>query len=82
MTASKSLVAHLAAALLGLAALQAGAGESKNEIPITTSSTEAKMDFRAGQAALDRGDGAYANALFRAAIDKDPRFGSARPSRR
>ena len=74
MTASKSLVAHLAAALLGLAALQAGAGESKNEIPITTSSTEAKMDFRAGQAALDRGDGAYANALFRAAIDKDPRF--------
>lgn len=44
------------------------------EIPITTQSKEARADFIAAQAALDRGDGAPANALLREAVAKDPNF--------
>lgn len=44
------------------------------EIPITTNSAEARLAFDAGQAALDRGDGAQANDLFRAAVAADPDF--------
>jgi tetratricopeptide (TPR) repeat protein len=44
------------------------------EIPVTTDVPAARMDFVAGQAALDNGDGAQANALFRAAVAKDPAF--------
>jgi tetratricopeptide (TPR) repeat protein len=44
------------------------------EIPITTSNADAKLAFDAGQAALDRGDGAQANALFRVAVAADPDF--------
>jgi tetratricopeptide (TPR) repeat protein len=44
------------------------------EIPITTSSSEARLAFDAGQAALDRGDGAQANELFRVAVAADPNF--------
>jgi tetratricopeptide (TPR) repeat protein len=48
--------------------------EKNAEIPITTRSESARMDFIAGQAALDRGDGAIANALFRRAVAADPGF--------
>ena len=41
---------------------------------MTTDSEAARMNFIAGQAALDRGDGAHANALFRAALEADPDF--------
>lgn len=44
------------------------------EIPITTQSNEARADFIAAQAALDRGDAAPANALLREAVAKDPNF--------
>jgi tetratricopeptide (TPR) repeat protein len=44
------------------------------EIPITTASAEARLAFDAGQAALDRGDGAQANELFRVAVTADPNF--------
>lgn len=44
------------------------------EIPITTQSNEARADFIAAQAALDRGDAAPANALLREAVAKDPVF--------
>jgi tetratricopeptide (TPR) repeat protein len=63
-------------ALLSLTALlpSAYAGDADGEIPITTASPEARMDFIAGQAALDRGDGPEANALFRSAVAADPQF--------
>jgi tetratricopeptide (TPR) repeat protein len=63
-------------ALLSLTALlpAAHAGAGDGEIPVTTRSSEARMDFIAGQAALDRGDGPEANALFRAAVAADPQF--------
>jgi tetratricopeptide (TPR) repeat protein len=62
-------------ALLTLAAVSpAFAGDVSGEIPITTPSQQARMDFIAGQAALDRGDGPEANALFRAAVAADPQF--------
>src|SRR5688500_2505697 len=61
-----ALFALLAAPLTALAAVQ--------EIPITTSSAEARLAFDAGQAALDRGDAAQANELFRAAVAADPNF--------
>ena len=60
--AAGSLLAGLATVALGAAV---------EEIPITTKSAAARMDFVAGQAALDRGDGAAANALFRAAVGAD-----------
>jgi tetratricopeptide (TPR) repeat protein len=44
------------------------------EIPITTRSDDARADFIAAQAALDRGDGPVANTLLREAVAKDPRF--------
>lgn len=70
---------HLAGgALLTLAALALTpvslAGGHSHDIPITTSSKAAKMDFIAGQAAMDVGNGIEANALFRAAVEKDPDF--------
>jgi tetratricopeptide (TPR) repeat protein len=67
----RTIIALLSLTAL-LSAAQAGAGEG--EIPVTTSSPEARMDFIAGQAALDRGDGPEANALFRAAVATDPQF--------
>lgn len=45
-----------------------------DEIPVSTKSEAARMDFIAGQAALDRGDAAQANALFRSAVAQDPNF--------
>jgi tetratricopeptide (TPR) repeat protein len=56
------------------AALAAAAHGAGQEIPLTTSSEEARADFLAGQAALDRGDAAPANALFREALTRDPNF--------
>jgi tetratricopeptide (TPR) repeat protein len=56
----------LAVPLASLAAVQ--------EIPITTSNADARLAFEAGQAALDRGDGAQANDLFRTAVAADPNF--------
>jgi len=61
-----ALLALLAAPLTALAAVQ--------EIPISTSSVEARLAFDAGQAAQDRGDGAQANALYRTAVAEDPNF--------
>jgi hypothetical protein len=52
---------------LPLAALAAGR-------ILTTSSAEARLAFDAGQAALDRGDAAQANELFRTAVAADPNF--------
>ena len=62
--------------LLSLAApfLMSSAFAAVQEIPITTSSAEARLAFDAGQAALDRGDGAQANELFRVAVAADPNF--------
>jgi tetratricopeptide (TPR) repeat protein len=64
------------ALLLAIAApCAAGAAASAvEEIPITTSVPAARMDFIAGRAALDKGDGPEANALFRAAVSADPDF--------
>lgn len=45
-----------------------------DEIPVTTHSEDARMNFVAGQAALDRGDASEANVLFRAAVAADPDF--------
>ena len=63
----------LAAASLALTPL-ALADAHSHEIPITTKSDSAKMDFIAGQAAMDAGNGTQANELFRAAVQKDPDF--------
>src|SRR6188768_2440269 len=66
-----------AAALSLLATLTMVSGviaATGDEIPVTTRSAAARMDFIAGQAALDRGDGPEANALFRAAAGADPDF--------
>jgi tetratricopeptide (TPR) repeat protein len=46
------------------------------EIPVSTRSEPARLDFLAGQAAFDRGDAAKANALFRSAVEHDPDFTS------
>jgi tetratricopeptide (TPR) repeat protein len=62
----------LAATLISLAPLTATA--AVQEIPITTSNADARLAFEAGQAALDRGDGAQANNLFRTAVTADPDF--------
>src|SRR5262245_51520195 len=59
--------------LLSLAAPLA-ASAAIEEIPVSTSSAEARLAFNAGQAALDRGDGQQANDLFRAAVKADPNF--------
>ena len=64
----------LRAALLTLLATPLTAFAAVQEIPITTSSAEARLAFDAGQAALDRGDGAQANELFRTAVAADPNF--------
>ncbi len=67
--------ATAAALLVGLITIaSSGMAAAIEEIPITTRSQSARMDFIAGQAALDRGDGAEANALFRAAVAADPDF--------
>jgi tetratricopeptide (TPR) repeat protein len=66
--------AWLRAALLTLLAAPLTALAAVQEIPITTSSAEARLAFDAGQAALDRGDGTQANALFRTAVAADPNF--------
>jgi tetratricopeptide (TPR) repeat protein len=44
------------------------------EIPVTTASAAARLDFEAGQAAADRGDAQRANALFKHAVTLDPGF--------
>ena len=64
----------LRAALLTLLATPLTALAAVQEIPITTSSAEARLAFDAGQAALDRGDAAQANDLFRTAVAADPDF--------
>jgi tetratricopeptide (TPR) repeat protein len=64
----------LRAALLTLVATPLTALAAVQEIPITTSSAEARLAFDAGQAALDRGDGAQANQLFHTAVAADPNF--------
>ena len=63
------LRAAILALVMPLAALAA-----VQEIPITTSSAEARLAFGAGQAAQDRGDAAQANELFRTAVAADPNF--------
>jgi tetratricopeptide (TPR) repeat protein len=69
---------HRASAVTLLAILAAAASSGRaavvEEIPVTTRSDSASMDFIAAQAAADRGDGAVANALFRSAVTADPRF--------
>jgi tetratricopeptide (TPR) repeat protein len=60
--------------LAGLMTVSAVVASPVEEIPITTQSAAARMDFIAGQAALDRGDGPEANQLFRAAVAADPDF--------
>jgi tetratricopeptide (TPR) repeat protein len=61
--------------LLSFGLLAAGTAlAAVQEIPVSTRSDAARMDFIAGQAALDRGDGAEANALFRSAVAHDPEF--------
>lgn len=72
MKLTRQLMAFVSALLLGLGAAFVLAGDG--EIPVTTSSDKARMHFIAGQAALDRGDAAHANALFRAAVEADPNF--------
>ena len=44
------------------------------EIPVTTTLPQARLDFAAGEAALDRGDGQRANLLFKSAVAQDPAF--------
>src|SRR5688572_9335207 len=63
----------LAATLISLAA-PFSASAAVQEIPITTNNADARLAFEAGQAALDRGDGAQANDLFRTAVAADPSF--------
>jgi tetratricopeptide (TPR) repeat protein len=65
-----TLVTSTAAALL----IAGPAFAAVQEIPITTTSEEARADFIAAQAALDRGDVPVANALLREAVAKDPGF--------
>jgi tetratricopeptide (TPR) repeat protein len=65
---------RLWAALLTLVAMPIAALAAAQEIPVTTSSAEARLAFDAGQAALDRGDAAQANELFRTAVAADPNF--------
>ena len=62
------------AALLLALAIPFAAFSAVEEIPVTTQSSEARLAFDAGQAALDRGDGQAANDLFRAAVAADPDF--------
>src|SRR3982751_3834342 len=64
----------LRAALLALVATPLTALAAVQEIPVTTSSAEARLAFDAGQAAQDRGDGAEANDLYRTAVAADPTF--------
>jgi tetratricopeptide (TPR) repeat protein len=56
----------LAMPLASLAAVQ--------EIPVSTSSAEARLAFDAGQAAADRGDAVEASALYHTAVALDPNF--------
>ncbi len=75
MRVTKPILGSVSLALLMMTLTpMATAGGHSNDIPITTSSKTAKMDFIAGQAAMDAGNGTEANALFRAAVDKDPDF--------
>ncbi len=75
---SPKLALAVALSLPGAAAIStitaAVALAAVEEIPVTTRSEEARSDFVAAQAALDRGDGASANALLRDAVAKDPDF--------
>ncbi|MGH8313537.1 MAG: tetratricopeptide repeat protein [Steroidobacterales bacterium] len=63
-----------AGAAVLIAACNPDARAGIEEIPVTTQSATARMDFIAGQAALDRGDAPEANVLFRAAVAADPNF--------
>jgi tetratricopeptide (TPR) repeat protein len=64
----------LTVALLALVAMPLPALAGVQEIPVTTSSAEARLAFDAGRAASDRGDAAQANELFRTAVAADPNF--------
>jgi tetratricopeptide (TPR) repeat protein len=64
-----------ATAALSLAlASGTGLAAQVQEIPVTTTSAAARLDFEAGQAAADRGDAQRANALFKHAVTLDPSF--------
>jgi tetratricopeptide (TPR) repeat protein len=67
--------AGLIATALLITSTAIAAGEARiEEIPITTASDPARLDFLAAQAAIDSGDAAIANALLRDALSKDPNF--------
>ncbi|HZF24667.1 MAG TPA: tetratricopeptide repeat protein [Steroidobacteraceae bacterium] len=75
VAAATTLPGFLAGFLVGSLAIAGSAVAATNaEIPVTTSSQAARMDFIAGQAALDRGHASQANELFRAAVGADPDF--------
>jgi len=67
-------LAWLRAVAFALIATPLAALAAVQEIPITTSSAEARLAFEAGQAAQDRGDGTQANDLYRTAVAADPNF--------
>ena len=60
--------------LLALVCAPVCALSAQQEIPVTTSSPDARLAFDAGQAAMDRGDAQEANDLFRTAVAADPNF--------
>ena len=81
---SRPILLAAALALAGACAQQPDAGEAEEqqalasaeimEIPITTANEAARVDFLAAQELADVARGQEANALFRAAVEKDPTF--------
>ena len=65
-------IAATLAWLFALLLAPIAASAAVQEIPVTTTSAEARLAFDAGQAALDRGDAQQANDLFRTAVAADP----------
>ena len=63
-----------AALIVSLAGTLTAHATQIQEIPVTSSVAQARLDFEAGQAALDRGDGQRANLLFKSAVAQDPSF--------
>jgi Tfp pilus assembly protein PilF len=64
----------IAALLLPFACALPAHATPIQEIPITASVPQARLDFEAGQAAFDRGDAQRANVLFKNAVAQDPSF--------
>lgn len=73
LTKPVGLIVSLLLTALAFGPAQAG-DKAKGDIPITTSSANAKVLFLKGQAALDRGDFIDANALFLEAAALDEGF--------